>query len=400
MVETVEVIILDPVDLSNAGQTNLFNDDVDTYVFCYHCNTRTYSALGGDTLCDECVKVYSECEHCEKLAVTEEMIEVRITNGYRNRTEMWCPDCLENDGFKCHSCSDHFNCTAEHRVWGDSYCQDCYFDTFRECARCGDTCVADEMHYVERLDEDVCHHCYPRYRRENTYVGRYHGSDRPALRFIGNGPLRFGMELECPTEEIADDSEAIHDALSDHCWMEEDGSVDGFEIISHPHSLEEIRRYAFRLSRTLSGTSVENDGDGCGIHIHVTRNAISRMAQLKMATFVNLPENKDFILKVARRNETTYWNLNPAQVGENFARGCHYNAVNFDNVETIEFRLFQSSTRVTNILGYIEFVACLIEWAELPETLELTPERFVAYVQGSTYDALKVFLTSVRAIAA
>jgi hypothetical protein len=73
--------------------------------------------------------------------------------------------------------------------------------------------------------------------------------------------------------------------------------------------------------------------------------------------------------------------------------------VNFDNDETIEFRMFQSSTRITNVLGYIEFIACLIQWCETDQTsLEWT--EFCSYAMQSEFTNLKVFLTSVKAIAA
>jgi hypothetical protein len=194
----------------------------------------------------------------------------------------------------------------------------------------------------------------------------------------------------------------MHDALSyggkTHGWMEEDGTVEGFEIISMPHDLDGIREYACNLHGQFRHCNFKGK-HGNGIHIHVSRDGYTNYAWIRATTFVNSESNHEFIRTVARRNETSYWNLDSRQVDNNFDTGTHRSAVNFDNDETVEFRMFQSSTKVTNVLGYIEFIACLMEYAETAET-DLSARAFIAYAMQSQYGYLKLFLQSVNAIAA
>jgi hypothetical protein len=92
------------------------------------------------------------------------------------------------------------------------------------------------------------------------------------------------------------------------------------------------------------------DGQRCGLHIHVNKNSLSQFQIAKIISFIYNPDNFQFVAFMAQRHSERYADFSsseyrqPKRVKEssrgNYAR---YTAVNLENKNTLEFRLFRGS---------------------------------------------------------
>lgn len=64
------------------------------------------------------------------------------------------------------SCSDCGDYVDEDNLYvgldDEIYCQDCYYDRFRDCDECGESQYTDDLCYIESEGIDVCEGCYDR----------------------------------------------------------------------------------------------------------------------------------------------------------------------------------------------------------------------------------------------
>ena len=94
--------------------------------------------------------------------------------------------------------------------------------------------------------------------------------------------------------------------------LKTDGSISrGLEINTLPSTSEQITE-AFKgyFSNFSSFLEVH---DGVGVHIHVSRQPLTLLQRKKFTYFINNPDNKDFIIAMARRNPSQWACLNPYQ---------------------------------------------------------------------------------------
>ena len=147
----------------------------------------------------------------------------------------------------------------------------------------------------------------------------------------------------------------------------------------------------------------------CGIHIHVSRDALSPMQFGKMQHFVNSPANKPFIELVAGRKENTYTAIIPKEVkaGARFVHhfrgtgfqhrrgdrneyrsddmGGRYSAINVNTQgkPTIEFRIFRSNVAKAGFMKNIDFVHSLLTWCSVAsaDPNKLTVPEYIKFIE-------------------
>jgi hypothetical protein len=147
----------------------------------------------------------------------------------------------------------------------------------------------------------------------------------------------------------------------------------------------------------------------CGIHIHVSRDALSPMQFGKMQHFVNSPANKPFIELVAGRKENTYTAIIPKEVkaGAKFVHhfrgtgfqhrrgdrneyrsddmGGRYSAINVNTQgkPTIEFRIFRSNVAKAGFMKNIDFVHSLLTWCSVAsaDANKLTVPEYIKFIE-------------------
>lgn len=216
----------------------------------------------------------------------------------------------------------------------------------------------------------------------------YHGSKR----YIGKvadkktdmelRPIYCGYELEVECTNIDErDSLAtkmvklLRDDTDDYCYIcaEFDGSLgsQGFELVSSYTGLDAHWNKIQRLSGKTSGLKSEQSR-ACGLHVHVSRQYMSLYHCAKVAALMSLPDNQEFLEKFARRSANDYCRrknkeelaaayaeITASRDARNINRN-RYEVVNFQNKNTVEFRLYKGSLNPTIVMASIEFSKAVV----------------------------------------
>lgn len=149
---------------------------------------------------------------------------------------------------------------------------------------------------------DAPHPPAPQYRERARDDFRLHSySYTPELEFRGDGPAFYGMEVEVSCDSRAAMSR-INDVVSDICWMKHDGSVDGFEMVTHPMTYPWAKsNFPWDAFDTMEEEGCYIEPDTNGIHVHVARDGFSSPAHTYrwMKFFYR---NANDIRRIARRD--------------------------------------------------------------------------------------------------
>ena len=309
------------------------------------------------TICDDCVADHVQCYDCG------EWVPELSTHTVRAREI--CNSCLDHNYSTCIHCSD----TVRNHYMYQDYCDDCRNNlNLDTCENCGDLRDLNEEGYCDDCDR-------PNHRLIHDY------SYRPLAEYHGDGPLYYGVELEVNTSD--DTAETVLSMLGgdEHVYLKRDSSIgEGYEIVTHPHNWSEICNLWGRWTAPRGVTSYQSGK--CGMHVHVSRKALTAMQVQKLVVFLNAPENHSFIERIAQRDVSRWAAIkHDKQFGHCGHSNDRYEALNLTNTRTIEFRIFRGSTRKERILKNLEFVAASIAWTRNASYRELSHAKFIAYVE-------------------
>jgi len=189
--------------------------------------------------------------------------------------------------------------------------------------------------------------------------------------------IKFGIELEF---KFPDASLRDMFVLTNMGAFKSDSSVkDGGEFVTLPYTysqmVSKIKGYQSTFDLLLS----ENGSDDNGMHVHVTRSALSKKQMLNLQTLLNpsTKEGKQYWSQVAGRQlegnrwcgftDLEYWNK---EGGGGLYNCDRYVTVNFTNKHTVEFRMFKSPTKSEKVLWNLALVNGLIEFSKTSDCLE------------------------------
>ena len=183
---------------------------------------------------------------------------------------------------------------------GNRYCVACWGSYFLNCDRCGECTAKDDTYCLGEYS--WCQSCVDWHAEWCETCGEYHDEDHegrcngihdhsftPHLTFFGEAPAFMGLELE--TEWVshsgmADGVRELNSRFGDAVYCKHDGSLtNGFEIVSHPRSLESWQQFealgSMLESLRLSGARSWNP-ETCGIHVHLSRDAFTGDAHITL----------------------------------------------------------------------------------------------------------------------
>jgi hypothetical protein len=236
-----------------------------------------------------------------------------------------------------------------------------------------------------------CGNCYDSVVEGNPIFGYCF---KPKPRFFGTKQqpkdkiLYFGCELEVAVdddEDVEDKAVEVAALMKDRAYLKKDSSIGrGFEIVTHPHTWEEIRKlWQDQWNEDIPGLSSHTSGT-CGFHVHVSRAPLTKMHIQKIVVFVNAPENHDLVKTVAQR-ACNKWGILKAdkKIGHCAHSEERYEAVNLENRQTIEFRIFRGNMRKDRILKNLEFVKATIDFTRDRSYRELSAGRFLEFVKAN-----------------
>lgn len=369
--------------------------------FPKHENTRTE--------CEKCCGYIYEADDHNVSMSSSMYVDAYKDDGTRQNVVRVHKTCA----FRC-ECDSYFHANYPTHLNNRAICNECYerieSDTdIYECNHCSQNFT--ELHYSEVRDQELCDECYNReiecdcgyFYQEGDWhecyrdsSGIYTYSYKPDPVFYGQDDYHFGFELE-----VEDDggfgcgagANLVSDLLGQRVYMKSDGSLDcGFEIVSHPHSLEEIQRLDWGFLRELRTRGFRSwDTSTCGLHVHVSRTAFRKDGkrdeghELRFQKLVY--DNKAQVQAIAGR-ESSFANFNDkgklvrkVKYGQSSDR---YEAINSQNSHTLEVRVFRGSLKKERVLSAIEFVHSAVEYTRNmkinPHDKQFSWIRFMAYV--------------------
>lgn len=361
-----DVVIVDdddrdpPLVCDECGDTFAADDDGGSIVGAYADYEHRDTV---HVLCDTCVE---SCPMCDAIA---------------DPNRGMCPDCYGRT-FDCSDCSQPTYDDDGYSIDDGAYyvCRSCYRSSYCGCDVCGRNLHLDRFPDVDYATCDTC----GQDDDDGSTSSRIHSyTYKPYPEFHGSGPMFFGLEIETEralsSVRVTDMAERVADLMGSVAYLKHDGSLEeGFEIVTHPGSLE-FWRSSDRLRDALADLRSSGwrswNTDTCGLHVHVSRAAFTSRAHL-FAFALFFYRNRDQIARFSgrRRAALDRWaSLNDHAIGStSYTRlidkvrrtdsGPRYTAVNLANRDTVEIRVFRGTLDHTSVMGAIELLAALVRF--------------------------------------
>ena len=355
-----------------------------------------------------------ECDSCECQNHEEHTIYVESSD------ELVCEPCSERHYEPCNDCDELQPLAGDNLVTicqqvGSHYhvCFSCYENhEYMVCQSCSDVYYYDEMYLV--ADDYFCYSCYQSARGRihsynyEPYELNFHHIKNGESCFTSGKPLTkntlyMGVELEIDSYDSIDSrNQCSAETANDETlfFNKEDGSLDyGFEIVSHPFTMDYFNankdRFHKRIKTALKHGFRSHDVGTCGMHIHVSKDALSNLDIFKIVHFMY--SNVDFIKIISNRtwsqiNEWCSLDINslihglndPSKKVERICRVAKrkggtpkYVGLNLAKDKTIEFRIFRGTLNWSTYQKNVHFVHSLIQWIKSASLEQITSEYAV-----------------------
>lgn len=207
----------------------------------------------------------------------------------------------------------------------------------------------------------------------------------------------------------------VDNNMGELLYFKKDSSVlNGWEIVSHPSTLSFWKEMDFRKFFEKAAELGLQSHDTCGLHVHVSRDALTKKQWWTLMSMVSKNANK--IIKMSRRNKEKLkfckWAnnaglLNALAEGKNIfnvfpSQPNRESAINFQPKHTVEFRLFRSTHSAEELLASFSLVEALVMFARKysfmyvqdARTSELWDE-FVSFCDKQGYGTLVKYMEEV-----
>ncbi len=241
-----------------------------------------------------------------------------------------------------------------------------------------------------------------RHQGYNTYIGRY------------NAPYNIGVELECASPQRVELLPTNFFSYESDCSISSFGF--GVEFVSHPipHTLarrEEMWSGVCNWLDSKGFKSWEFGESGCGLHIHIGREALGANREEQnealgrlVILYQNMSESvkmsvfgrgvgrwcgrdsytslDDICDKIARGEKVSKNEVK--EIGEVKSEQMdRYKEINVTNRATIEFRRGRGSVNARRIAKVVAFCDLLCEYsAKVANPSKLTQKDFFTYIKG------------------
>jgi hypothetical protein len=154
-----------------------------------------------------------------------------------------------------------------------------------------------------------------------------------------------------PRYSVEEKAQEVLDKLGeDFAITKHDGSlINGFEIVTAPAPLEEHYKRFEKFRSKTKGLTCESGR--AGMHVHVSRAPLTQLQIGKLLVFINDPNNRPHIKKIASRDSNGFCKSSVKKIRDvRHDAGDRYQSINLQNRATIEYRIFKATTNVDSIL--------------------------------------------------
>lgn len=236
-----------------------------------------------------------------------------------------------------------------------------------ECTTCGQE-VVDEL-----TIDGVCHNCLDATFKIHNYSTRVEGMLKFKATKVRPNTVYLGCELEYETTNRQRAQLAVGKLMHGHALMKSDGSIrNGFEIVTCPATLD-IHLDVFKkfYDNIPPDLKVEKN---VGMHVHISRKPLSHLTLGKLTEFLNRLDNKQFIHHIAGRIDNSYARMSSDRTvtypWRNRSGGDRYNALNLNNQNTVEVRLFATPMNYKEFAMRLQFVQALVDYCSPAQSSE------------------------------
>jgi len=299
------------------------------------------------------------------------------------------------------------------------HCETNYF----VCEDCGRVFRDNQRNYDEDADADFCSDCMEeRHMNLDDLIHDYYYKPYPNFYGESDEKAYLGVELEVDNTSGDYDNRLIYNAaenlLDNYCeqlYLKHDGSLsNGFEIVSHPCTLDyHYSQFGWKdiMEICKDGTLYSHDTSTAGLHIHISRSFFGdtqEVQDLHISKLIILVSKfyDSHLLKFSRRKPNELrWCENPSIVCENndtehtivdkmkqFKSRGRYMAVNLENQNTIEFRLFKGTLNFTTFMASLQLVVELSRYAMRTELKNIPYTRWRDIFISTEFKELKNYL--------
>jgi hypothetical protein len=370
-------------------------DEVEV-ICCIACNTDLtdtdiIKTHAGNPVCENCMIVCESCDYI--LSVDDEHSRI----GH----QLWCQSCLENNAHYCDLCEEYFV--------GYTYGTDDSDDTM--CERC----YEHNTSYCEACDASYLHGC--EYNHDEDDDGRtihdYSYRPDPIFRKSDDEQTRLYFGIEIETEVRGGDYSSRTTAaqyaqqqleMYDLAYLKSDGSLEcGFEVVTHPLSHSYFMNDATRLWDTINKLKSDYGmmawgTKTCGLHVHISRagfNGGSHQHRFLQLVY----NNKDFYEVLAGRASSHWAKFDDVfdpntgkktfahKLGRTHRDNDRYSAVNTNNRNTLEMRIFRGSLNPRFIKSAIDLAHASVEFTRVMSVKEVRDDglsclKFRQYIES------------------
>ncbi len=383
-------------------------------VECYNCGEEILREEGYEYkdgyLCEFCYNDdFVLCEDCGSLIKIEDS---KVINPHLENKKYVCSNCVNN----YRRCSHCESLVSSDEVWASDsdvvICNRCD-EFYYICESCRCIVHEDSVYYSDGYN--YCSDCYD--DLDSSYIQEY--SYKPEPEFLGESQegLYLGVELEVDDGcNLKSTTKRIYEDFTD-VYLKHDGSLSssGFEIVSHPSTLE---YHTSDLGwKEIMGVCLENDYRShdtttCGLHIHLSRAFLGKdeiEQDLNIAKLIILFDRfwESHILPFSRRNYNALqqWADKPCvecldtdteieifDKVKTYKNSGRYKAINLQNTETIEFRLFRGTLNFNTFLASLQFVVAITTFVKSVKLNDIFSASWEDIFLCTEYQELKEYL--------
>jgi hypothetical protein len=252
------------------------------------------------------------------------------------------------------------------------------------CTDCG-TETVDQMTH-----EGKCQRCLGDGFKIHNYSTRVEGLLKFKATKVKPSTIYLGCELEYETNNRNKAQFAVGKLLHGHALMKSDGSIrNGFEIVTCPATLD-IHLDVFKNFYANMPTDLKTEKN-VGMHVHISRKPLSQLTIGKITEFLNRQDNKEFIHHIAGRINNSYARMDSGRSitypWKHRNGGDRYNALNLNNPNTIEVRLFATPMDYKTFAMRLQFCQALVDYCgpastSLPLKQQTTYPAFIGWLKS------------------
>ena len=182
-------------------------------------------------------------------------------------------------------------------------------------------------------------------------------------------------------------------------YFKHDGSINGFEIVFHPHTIKAYNEYNWKeIFSTIKKLGYTNDDKKAGFHVHISRKYFGDTTKQNeaLAKMVFLMYKfKEEIEPLAGRKDSDYATYSAKalkRVKENdflgtfrwYCDSCgKYSAINSQHKDTFELRIFDGVTdkvRFRDILNFVENLCNIVKCTSITDITKVKLEDFMPFL--------------------